>query len=367
MQSIYGAKLKNAINSEILYKSVFNMNMKSKNSSIHYKEVIEEYKKCFNNIISDNKVYLSSLIRKITKEIYNSYDLRYYNVLFILSRELTAEEDNQETIDVFVESGYLPLTIIIICEGQNYANKMNELFGSKIKQSSNKMSKIRNNIICISFSDDFNENEDKMIEYCLREINQHIIEYFKLNKCTPLEIEKKNRNQNIEKRINQYKDSIWLYESRLSVIKKDEEVEPINKKGTPKGTPYFVIPEDTSINGIMINPYNRNKNTIEEPNKETPLPNSNSIIPNINNPYGNTRKLQNKYIGNNTIYDNNRNNYNNQEGNINKNNLVNQNSKPYEKEFKITPGNSINPKIKDNPYKKDVEPQQFQYLMIEEI
>ena len=385
----YGAKLKNAINSEILYKSVFNMNMKSKNSSIHYKEVIEEYKKCFNNIISDNKVYLSSLIRKITKEIYNSYDLRYYNVLFILSRELTAEEDNQETIDVFVESGYLPLTIIIICEGKNDTNKMKNLFGSRIEQSSHKMSKIRNNIICISFSDDFNENEDKMIENCLREINQHIIEYFKLNKCTPLEIEKKNRNQNIEKRINQYKDSIWLYESRLSVIKKEEEVDnncnnipnfnkiyndskmmskepekkPINKKETPKGTPDFVLPEDTSINGNMNNPYSRNKNTIEKPNKETPkgflLPGSDSINSNINNPFGNTGKVKNNYIDNNSIYHNNRNNNNNQEGNINKYNQVNQNSKPNEKEFKITPGNSINPKIKDNPYKKDVEPQQF--------
>ena len=123
------------------------MNMKDKNSPINYEKVLEEYQNCLSNIISDNKVYLSSLIRKITKEIYNSYDLRYYNVLFILSRELTSEEDNQETIDVFVESGYLPLTIIIICEGKNDTNKMKNLFGSRIEQSSHKMSKIRNNII----------------------------------------------------------------------------------------------------------------------------------------------------------------------------------------------------------------------------
>ena len=142
------------------------------------------------------------------------------------------------------------------------------------------------------------------------------------------------------------------------MMSKEQEKKQIIKKETPKGTPDFVLPEDTSINGNMNNPYSKNKNTIEEPNKETPkgflLPGSDSINPNINNPFVNKGKVKNNYIGNNNIYHNKRNNNSNQEGNIN------QNSKPNEKEFKITPGNSINPKIKDNPYKKDVEPQQFQ-------
>lgn len=316
-------------------------------------------------IIPDNKIYLSSLIRKITKEIFNSYDLRYYNVLFILSRELTEEEDNQEAIDVFIESGYLPLTIIIICEGQNDFNKMNKLFGSQIKKSSNKMNKIRNNIKCICFSD--YENEERIIQSCLREINQHIIEYFRLNKCTPVEIEKKNRNQNIEKSISQYKNSIWLYESRLSVIKKNEEIietksndipnfnkifneskrlpkeqekKKITIKETPKEPEKYILPEITSINPHLKNPYD-NKKSKEEKIKETPkgflIPNSESIISNVNNPYSNKGNFQNN--------------------NINNNNINNTNSN--ERQFKITPGNSINRRIEENPYKQDVQSLQF--------
>ena len=390
----YGAKLKNSKNSEILYKSIFNMNMKDKNSPINYEKVLEEYQNCLSNIISDNKVYLSSLIRKITKEIYNLYDLRYYNILFILSRELTAEEDNLEAIDVFVESGYLPLTIIIICEGQNDFKKMHKLFGSQIKKSSNKMNKIRNNIICISFSNDFDENAERMIDSCLREINQQIIEYYKLNKCTPIEIAKKNKNQFIENNIDQYKNSIWLYESRLSVIKKDGEVDnnkfnnipnfskihndskmkvkepekkPVIKKETPKPPPNYVLPEATSIITKLNNPYSKDNSSKEEEIKDTPkgysIPNSDSIIHTLKNPYGNKEKIQNNYINNNDLdnnkkYNNNENNNKNRQGEkFNKNNQANNaNPTPYQNEFKLTPGNSINPRIEINPYKKDVEP-----------
>ena len=383
----YGAKLRNSNNFEILYRSVFNLNMKDKNSAICYEKVIEEYKKCLSNIISDEKIYLSSVIRKITKEIYNSYDLRYYNVLFILSRELTAEEDNQEIIDVFIESGYLPLSIIIICEGQNNFYKMNKFYGSQIKKSSNKMNKIRNNIKCITFSD-YDENEERMIESCLREINLHIIEYFRLNNCTPAEIEKKNQNQNIVNSIEQYKKSIWIYESRLSLIKKEEEkvesklnnVPNFNKiyndskrmpkeqekkqiiiKETPKEPENYLLPEITLINPKMKNPYDKNKNSKERSNKETPkgfeLPKSDSIITNLQNPYGNKGNLQNNNINNNNyIYITNQ-NYNNKSR---QGENININPNPIEKQFKITPGNSINPKIELNPYKKEVEPRQFQ-------
>ena len=144
---------------------------------------------------------------------------------------------------------------------------------------------------------------------------------------------------------------------------KEAEKKPLIEKDTPKGPPNFVLPEGTSIIRNLDNPYNKNIINKGETNKETPngllLPNSDSIIPNIINPYGNKGKLQNNHIGNNNIYHNNLNNNNNQGGNINKSNQVTLNLKPNEKEFKITPGNSINPKMKENPYKKDVESQQF--------
>lgn len=178
---------------------------------------------------------------------------------------------------------------------------------------------------------------------------------------------KKNRNQNIEKSISQYKNSIWLYESRLSVIKKNEEIietksndipnfnkifneskrlpkeqekKEITIKETPKEPEKYILPEITSINPHLKNPYD-NKKSKEEKIKETPkgflIPNSESIISNVNNPYSNKGNFQNN--------------------NINNNNINNTNSN--ERQFKITPGNSINRRIEENPYKQDVQSLQF--------
>lgn len=58
------------------------------------------------------------MIKKITKDIFQYYDEKFYNVLFVLARELTEDKDRQNLIDAFIESGYLPLTIIIIGEGK---------------------------------------------------------------------------------------------------------------------------------------------------------------------------------------------------------------------------------------------------------
>ena len=91
-------------------------------------------------------------------EMYFLYDLKYYNILFILARELPTYKDKQDTIDAFVESSYLPLTIIIIYEGENDFSKMKELYGNNIKWASNGMKKARNNIIWINFSSDFKDN-----------------------------------------------------------------------------------------------------------------------------------------------------------------------------------------------------------------
>ena len=62
-------------------------------------------------------VFLSKLRRKITDKIYKLYELRNFNVLFILAKELPYRKDKQELIDSIIESSYLPLIIIVIGEG----------------------------------------------------------------------------------------------------------------------------------------------------------------------------------------------------------------------------------------------------------
>ena len=181
----YGAQLKNSNNKRILYRSIFDIKMEEKDILELDRKFLEYYS---NNSIPDKKICLSSLIRKITKEIYTLYKTNYYNALFILARELTDEKDKQETIDAIIESSYLPLTIIIIGEGKNDLDGMKNLLGKKIRKASNGMDKNRDNIIYINYKNDFDENPSRMIEFCLRIINEQIIHFYNLIKCTPLQI-----------------------------------------------------------------------------------------------------------------------------------------------------------------------------------
>ena len=207
----YGAQLKNSNNKSILYRSIFDIKMEEKVILELDRKFLEYYS---NNSIPDKKICLSSLIRKITKEIYTLYKTNYYNALFILARELTDEKDKQETIDAIIESSYLPLTIIIIGEGKNDLDGMKNLFGKKIRKASNGMDKNRDNIIYINYKNDFDENPSRMIEFCLRIINEQIIRFYNLIKCTPLQI-KINKVENLDKGFDQYHSSICLYESKI--------------------------------------------------------------------------------------------------------------------------------------------------------
>ena len=370
----YGAKLKNSKNSEVLYKSIFNLNTKEEDAPINIEKIIPEFEKCLNNITREKKVYFSSLIRRTLKKIYKLYKLTYYNVLFIIVRELTDEEDIQNTIDVLIESSYLPLTIIFICEGINDFQKINNLFDSKIKFSSSGMQKIRNNILSYSYSKDFDKNAGRMVEHCLRDISQHILEYYKLNKCTPVHI-KINDIKNIEKSIINYKNSIWLYESKMSLIgQKDDESKNFNKI------------------------HHESKNISNDKKKETPreqvfeIPKTKSIMQNLSNPFNNNIKLKEDNINNNKHNLINNNNINKNKNEEEKkytpgspsiivcngepiNNKYNENSKymqnPYnnlsnENQFRITAGNSIAQGINENPYQKD-EKRQYKITPTESV
>jgi hypothetical protein len=95
--------------------------MDEKDSSINtLDKVIQNFNSCLsNNLISpeENRNF-SSLIKKITNEIYFLYELRYYNVSFILTRGNLEKNDIQKTIDAVIESSYLPLTIFVIGIGK---------------------------------------------------------------------------------------------------------------------------------------------------------------------------------------------------------------------------------------------------------
>ena len=373
----YGGKLKNLKINNPLYQSIFNINMTDDNKRTRNEELIQTFNKSINNIIPDKEVHFSSLIRKMTKEMYLLYDLKYYYTLFILARELPTINDKQETIDVFIESSYLPLTIIIICEGKNDFNKMDELYGNKIKRSSNGMDKLRNNIRCINFSNDFNDNSEKMIEWCLREISQQIIEfYYKFNKCTPEQI-KLNKKNSVKESVDKYKSSIWLYESRISLISQNELQKEDKNENKDNEIPNYSLIYEQSKNSNASNQNKiEKKDEIETPGKFS-IPTTDSIMPDYPNPYNkinnnknDTQTKQNnsnnqKYtpegpINSNYIY--NKNNQKNQY--IDKNNPIN----PYkEKGYRITPGDSVLKVIEDNPYQKQPERKEYKITPEESI
>ena len=362
----YGAKLKNSNDSSFYYKSIFDIEIDQKDSSKINNEDLDKY---IEIIIPEKKVCISLLIRKITKKIYELYQTNYYNILFILARELTDENDRQETIDAFIESSYLPLTIFIIGEGKNDLRRMNELYGKHIKVSSSGMDKYRDNIIYINFINDFKDNVNSMIEFCLREISKQIIGFYKLIKCTP-QLIKINNIQNLKENFNKYKSIFCLYESKIMSayqiddlkIKKYKSNEIKNDFGCSNINGIFnyqkiirekmnkpvkpnIDKKNIHVNGNKPNKMNPNviikrnhkESKIENKNKnnevETPgkyiIPTVNSICPNIdNNPYGPNNNPQSGQI---------------------KTNPHNNNEKKY------TPGNSINTNIlnKDN---KDYNP-----------
>ena len=308
----YGANLRNRDISNELYKYIFNINLEE-DKSIHFANFIQIYENCLNYIISEKKVCLSLMVKKITKDIFRFYDERYYNIFFILARELTDASDKQNTIDAFIESGYLPLTIIIIGEGENNFESMKELFGKKIKQSSNGMLKNRDNIIFMNFSDDFNENSELLAEWCLREISKQMLCFYNLAKCNPEQI-KKNNVGNIKNSINIYKQSFALYESKIIGLSQMENQQfKLSKM-------QFMNNNQEKINPIKTD--FQPKNIYQE--KKTTLA-INNIQRNPNNNISNNPKME--------IY-------------------------------KITPGQSIREEINENPYvKKELETPTGDYVI----
>ena len=365
----YGATPKNYNCSSLLYKSIFDIDISEKDFSKINNKDLDKYSE---STIPEIKVCISSLIRKITKKIYELYKTNNYNVLFILARELTDENDRQETIDAFIESSYLPLTIIIIGEGKNDLGRMNELYGKHIKVSSTGMDKNRDNIIYINFTNDFKDNVNSMIEFCLREICKQIIGFYKLIKCSPHLI-KINNTQNVKDSFNKYKSSICLYESKIisasqmddlrikknnnNEIKNDNDCsningtfnyqkiigEKMNKAIKPNIDKKNIQVNENKQNNMNPNvsiKKNQKEMKVENKNKnnevETPgkyiIPTVNSICPNINsNPYDSNNNPQSAQI------------------------IINPHNN---NEKKYTPGNSINTYIldKDNKdYKNNID------------
>ena len=221
-------------------------------------------------------VFLSKLIRKVTKMIYKLYQLRNFNILFIFAKELPDKNDKQDLIDSIIESSYLPLIIIIIGEGKNDFKKFEEYFGKKIKVASNGMEKNRDNILYFESKG----NEDNIAQWCLEAISKHILEFYNLVKCNPEQIWKDNMKAIEQSYMFYNKVSVCIFESHLGnsqmnsiigsqdkneIVKSDEHKDDENKKigddiPTPESDDMNNINKKIRIIDYSINNENANAN-----------------------------------------------------------------------------------------------------------
>ena len=199
-------------NNELINGNIFNLNMNEDNSPIN---TIEKVIKTFNSCLSENKINpedkrnFSSLIKKITKTIYSLYELRYYNVSFILTRGALENNDIQKTIDAIIENGYLPLTIFVIGIGKNDFSQIQKVLGTNHKRTSLGMEKMRNNVLFASLIQDFSNDDERLISWCIQELTKQIFNFYSLIKTTPENIYKEN--------LKSIKQSFHLYNSSIAI------------------------------------------------------------------------------------------------------------------------------------------------------
>ena len=203
----YGASLKDKKKSNSINNNIFNLNIneKEKVDCTNFFDKINKFQ--YNNIIPKEKVLFSNMLKEITNDIFKIHDNKYYNLLFVFARELIEDNNIQETKSVLDEMEKLPISIIVICLGQNDFSKMNEL-----KNYSNKF-------VIIEFKNAFNENYEKAVEWSLGEIGKQIIDYYKSVNF-----------RNISISINSYNQSCVIYRSQTLPQNENEENEGENKE-----------------------------------------------------------------------------------------------------------------------------------------
>ena len=330
----FNAKIKNSLSDE----SIFNLNLNGKDSSIYtMDEVLKNFEKFLNtnSIISLKNINLSPIIKKITKDIYKLYNLRYYNVSFIIIRGNIDKNDIQKTIDAIIESSYLPLTTIVIGLGNIDYTETRKIIYSNKKLSSIGMQKLRNNVLFAALIGDFSNNVEELINWCLIELSKQIISFYNLSKSSPKDIYEYNL-KNLEESFNIYSSSIAIGKS---IIVPSSEIDGLNKR----------------ISRLILD---NNDNNSQENSEASKVDKSNkkSNNNNINNSYNNSGKenSQKRYV----ITPNPSINVSNMAQNVymqTSNPSIN-NSNMAQNVYMQTPKPSINVEITNNPYaEKKVE------------
>ena len=267
------------------FKKVFNINMNEIDASIKtFDEIIDNYSNCKNQVISDDKIYLSTLLNKINNEIRLLNEDKNYYIIFILIKGNIYEDDIKYALDSIIESSYLPLSIVIYNAGESF-KEMNNIFNSFPGVSSVGMKKMRDNLLFLSLND-FDSDIEKMVEISLKEIVKQILFFYELIGFTP---------ENMKNSFCLLNNSVII---NNNLINDHENLNNLEKKSKSSSNTYF-------LSSVMeLNHKNENEGN---ENKQIEA-NINNIYQDNNN--SNTYNAYSKKIGYNSNNNNNNNNNN---------------------------------------------------------
>ena len=227
-------------------------------------KLIEKYKTSLesNNFIPEKNITLSTIIKKITSDIYQAYEPDKYYVLFLLLSKDIDKKDKKNLVHQIIASSYLPLSIFIIGIGNHDFTEAKSTLKKISKYSSEGMAKVRDNIIFTINNSPITAN--KTISFCLKELSKQMIEYYIYNKYFP-----ENNDNN-----NDIKESINLFASMQDKLdNKEITYESSNSNNENQFPTFNSSPIETNkketTNPTQINSYNPDIKKDNDNNKDS--------------------------------------------------------------------------------------------------
>ena len=171
----------------------FNVNFKSNPEVYTIDNVLNEYRKCFQNIILAGPTEFCPLVQKVNETIRKENDPLKYHILMILTDGVIY--DQQKTIDVLVEGSFLPLSVIIIGIGNDHFQEMIQLDGDEIPLiSSNGVKRMRDLVQFVPYNK-FRNDPNELAAQVLEEVPRQIMEYYTMNNIYPYNLAKSQINK----------------------------------------------------------------------------------------------------------------------------------------------------------------------------
>ena len=249
----YGAKLKEGNNND---KKFFNLSLEENAEITGFTKIRNKYFECLDKINSEKSGYLSPVFSNIQKEIFEQYRPDIYNIIFLLIHNKPRDNDIQKSSDFLIETSKLPISIVTIFVGDKPDDEIKDLkhiFSNKKKMSSNLIERTRNNVSFFSMKN-CNFNNDILKNKCLRDIPEHLLDYYKFNNTSPKDVKEKNLDK-IRSSYKEFDPQLSMFQDEFCAPSIGEQRFKIDESKTQ-----FINKNVNKIENNLIKDNNKNKN-----------------------------------------------------------------------------------------------------------